>query len=105
MAGATGVIGVRLVRLLVASGHTVAGLTSAVAKADTLSALGAAPVVAGALEAPGLATAVAAFGPDTVIHQLTDLPDEPSLLGGHMGCQRPHPTRGHPEPDRCRPGG
>jgi nucleoside-diphosphate-sugar epimerase len=44
IAGATGVIGVRLVPLLVADGHTVAGMTRSADKAGRLGELGAKPV-------------------------------------------------------------
>jgi nucleoside-diphosphate-sugar epimerase len=43
LAGASGVIGVRLVPLLVAAGHIVAGMTRSQEKADVLRAIGADP--------------------------------------------------------------
>jgi uncharacterized protein YbjT (DUF2867 family) len=76
LAGASGLIGVRLIPLLVAGGHRVAGLTRTPAKADALRALGAEPVVADALDRTALMRAVRAFAPDVVLHQLTDLPDD-----------------------------
>ena len=45
VAGASGVIGVRLIPLLAADGHAVAGMTRSAAKADLLRELGALPVV------------------------------------------------------------
>jgi nucleoside-diphosphate-sugar epimerase len=45
VAGASGVIGVRLVPLLVAAGHEVAGMTRSTNKTDELRALGAEPVI------------------------------------------------------------
>jgi nucleoside-diphosphate-sugar epimerase len=45
VAGASGVIGVRLVPLLVAAGHEVAGMTRSPAKLELLRGLGAEPVV------------------------------------------------------------
>jgi len=75
LAGATGVIGVRLVPLLVADGHVVAGMTRSQEKADGLVAIGAEPVVCDVYDAEALREAVVAFGAETVIHQLTDLPD------------------------------
>jgi uncharacterized protein YbjT (DUF2867 family) len=75
LAGASGVIGVRLVPLLVAAGHTVAGMTRSPEKADALRALGAEPVVCDVFDAVDLEAAVSAFAPDAVMHQLTDLPD------------------------------
>jgi nucleoside-diphosphate-sugar epimerase len=76
VAGASGVIGARLVPLLVAAGHTVAGMTRTPAKADQLRRLGAAPVVCDVYDLAGLQAAVAGFAPQVVVHQLTDLPDD-----------------------------
>jgi nucleoside-diphosphate-sugar epimerase len=75
VAGATGVIGVRLVPLLVADGHVVAGMTRSAHKAGLLRELGAEPVVCDVFDADALTEAMTAFGPDIVFHQLTDLPD------------------------------
>lgn len=80
LAGATGVIGVRLVPLLVADGHTVAGMTRSADKTGRLGELGAEPVVCDVFDRDALAQAVAAFGPDVVLHQLTDLPDDAAEL-------------------------
>jgi uncharacterized protein YbjT (DUF2867 family) len=76
IAGATGVIGTPLVRLLIADGHAVAGMTRSADKAGALVDVGAQPVVCDVFNGPALATAVADFRPDIVFHQLTDLPDE-----------------------------
>ena len=81
LAGATGVIGVRLVPLLVDAGHDVAGMTRSPGKAGLLKELGAEPVVCDVFEAEGLLQAVTAFRPGVVMHQLTDLPDDPALIG------------------------
>jgi nucleoside-diphosphate-sugar epimerase len=75
VAGASGLIGVRLVPLLVAAGHEVAGMTRSPDKAGMLRDLGAEPVICDVFDAEVLAEAVAAYGPDSVFHQLTDLPD------------------------------
>jgi nucleoside-diphosphate-sugar epimerase len=75
MAGASGVIGVRLIPLLVADGHTVAGMTRSPQKANMLGELGAESVVCDVFDADALTGAVTAFGPDVVLHELTDLPD------------------------------
>ena len=80
LAGATGVIGVRLVPLLTAAGHQVAGMTRWPEKVASLSALGADPVVCDVYDADGLRAVVTAFGPDLVMHQLTDLPDSAAQL-------------------------
>src|SRR5215475_7522190 len=75
VAGASGVIGVRLVPLLVAAGHVVAAMTRSPGKAGLLRELGAAPVVCDVFDAGALAAAVTGFRPEVVVHQLTDLPD------------------------------
>lgn len=81
LAGATGVIGTRLVPLLVAAGHEVAGTTRSAARAGSLREAGATPVVCDVYDADALREAVVAFSPDLVLHELTDLPDDASLIG------------------------
>ncbi len=76
IAGASGVIGIRLVPLLVAAGHIVAGMTRSPGKTDELRAAGAEPVVCDVFDAAALTAAVGSFGPEAVFHQLTDLPDD-----------------------------
>jgi uncharacterized protein YbjT (DUF2867 family) len=83
LAGATGVIGVRLTPLLVEMGHVVAGMTRSPGRIDALDCLGAEPVVCDVFDAESLARAVADFAPDAVIHQLTDLPDRLADLPSH----------------------
>jgi nucleoside-diphosphate-sugar epimerase len=81
VAGATGVIGVRLVPLLVADGHIVAGMTRSPGRAGWLRELGAQPVVCDVFDLAAVTEAVAVFGPEVVFHQLTDLPDDVAELG------------------------
>jgi nucleoside-diphosphate-sugar epimerase len=83
IAGASGVIGVRLVPLLTAAGHTVAGMTRSSGKAGLLAGLGAEPVVCDVFDAGALTQAVTAFAPDVVMHQLTDLPDSMDELAAY----------------------
>jgi nucleoside-diphosphate-sugar epimerase len=73
IAGATGVLGTRLVPRLVAAGHDVVGMTRTPAKQDDLRALGARPVVADALDPDAVARAVAEAEPEVIVHQLTSL--------------------------------
>jgi nucleoside-diphosphate-sugar epimerase len=75
LAGASGVIGRPLVRLLRAAGHVVTGTTRSASKAPEIEALGARAVVVDVFDAPALHDAVVAAKPEVVIHQLTDLPD------------------------------
>lgn len=80
LAGATGAIGAQLVPRLVAAGHVVGAMTRSERKSDWLRALGAEPIVCDVFDAAALATAVAAFAPGTVIHELTDLPQDPAEI-------------------------
>lgn len=74
LAGATGVIGRRLVPMLLADGHQVTGMTRSREKLEQLHASGAEPVLADALDAAAVRDAVAQARPEAVIHQLTALP-------------------------------
>jgi nucleoside-diphosphate-sugar epimerase len=90
VAGATGVLGRRIIPLLTEQGHEVTALTRRSDRAGALSALGARPVVADALEPQALAAAIKGASPDVVIHQLTD------LAAGNSGANaalRTHGTR------------
>jgi uncharacterized protein YbjT (DUF2867 family) len=79
-AGASGVIGRRLVPLLVAAGHTVGAMTRSSAKAARLASVGAQPIVCDVFDRPALTSAVRSFSPDLILHELTDLPDELETL-------------------------
>jgi nucleoside-diphosphate-sugar epimerase len=76
LAGASGVLGSRLVPLLVDAGYIVGAMTRSAGKADRLAALGAQPIVCDVFDRSGLFSAVRAFTPDVLLHELTDLPDE-----------------------------
>ncbi|MFF5225364.1 NAD-dependent epimerase/dehydratase family protein [Dactylosporangium sp. NPDC000521] len=88
VAGGTGVMGRRLVPLLVARGHQVTATTTTAAKVGLLEELGAKGVVMDGLDAAAVGEAVAAAAPDTIVHQMT------ALSAGHSG--KPNPRR----PDR-----
>lgn len=74
LAGATGVIGRRLLPLLLAEGHEVTGMTRSAGRVEQLRAAGAEAVVADAFDAEELERVVAEARPDAVIHQLTSIP-------------------------------
>ncbi len=76
LAGATGVIGSRLVPLLLAEGHQVTGMTRSAGKADRLRELGADPVVCDVFDRDALREAIVRARPDAILHELTDLPDD-----------------------------
>jgi nucleoside-diphosphate-sugar epimerase len=71
VAGGTGVMGRRLVPQLVARGHQVTATSTSAAKLGLLAQLGAAGVVMDGLDAVSVKEAVAAAGPDTIVHQMT----------------------------------
>ncbi len=74
VAGATGVIGRRLVPALLGDGHDVLGMARSPQSARALEAMGARSVLADALDAAATMRAVGEAAPDAVINQLTSLP-------------------------------
>lgn len=76
VAGASGTIGVPLVRALVEAGHDVTGQTRSPEKQKVLEALGAKAVLADALDLTQLTRVVVQARPTHVIHQLTALPKD-----------------------------
>ena len=81
VAGATGVIGRRLVPLLVAGGHDVVGMSRSRERAGSLEEDGARGVVADVFDGQRLRRLLADEQPDVVIHELTDIPRQ--LEPGH----------------------
>lgn len=80
LAGATGVIGSRLLPLLVAAGHDVTGTTRSPERVALIEEAGGSPVVVDVYDVDTLIAAVVAAEPDLVMHQLTDLPDDPAEI-------------------------
>jgi nucleoside-diphosphate-sugar epimerase len=76
LAGATGVIGSRLVPLLVSDGYEVIGMTRSPEKVEPLRDQGANPIVCDVYDLEELGKALRASAPDLVMHQLTDLPED-----------------------------
>jgi len=74
LAGATGVIGRRLLPMLVAAGHEVTAMTRSGERAQALRDAGATAVVCDVFDADGLRAAMEAARPEVVVHELTDLP-------------------------------
>jgi uncharacterized protein YbjT (DUF2867 family) len=83
LAGASGVIGTRLIPRLVMAGHVVGGMTRSANKADRLAELGAEPIVVDVFDRDALIQAVQQFKPDVVLNELTDLPDDVTKIGDH----------------------
>lgn len=80
VAGATGVVGRPLVPMLVEAGHVAAGMTRDPAKLQAVEAMGATAYLANAFDLDAVARAVADFGPDVIVHEMTDLPDSALAL-------------------------
>jgi len=76
VAGATGVVGRRLVPQLVQAGHEVAGTTRRPERAGSITQQHAKPLVLDVLDAEAVRETVAAERPDVIVHQLTDLSTE-----------------------------
>jgi nucleoside-diphosphate-sugar epimerase len=74
IAGATGVVGSRLVPLLVERGHAVTGSTRTAAKAERIRSQGATPAVIDALDAAAVKEVVAEAEPEVVVVELTAIP-------------------------------
>lgn len=83
LAGASGVVGLPLIKLLRDAGHHVTGIGRSAASGEAVRALGADYIAVDVFDADALAHAIDAARPDVIIHQLTDLPArlEPSLMG------------------------
>jgi nucleoside-diphosphate-sugar epimerase len=78
LAGATGTLGVPLVRALVASGHEVIGLSRTPGKRGLLRTLGAKPLIADVMDPEALLKAVEGLGADAVLHEMTALKKIPT---------------------------
>jgi nucleoside-diphosphate-sugar epimerase len=79
VAGGSGVLGRRLVPMLVARGHQVTATTTNAAKLPMLAHWGADGVVMDGLDAAAVGEAVARARPDVLVHQMT------AIAVGHAG--------------------
>ncbi|MDO9396801.1 MAG: NAD(P)-dependent oxidoreductase [Herbiconiux sp.] len=73
LAGGSGVLGTRLIPELVARGHQVTATTRRESSLDALARLGAEGVLLDVLRVEDVRDALAAAGPDVVMHLVTDL--------------------------------
>lgn len=78
VAGATGAVGIRIVRRLAAAGHFVVGTTHTPDKQGLIRAAGGEAVVVDGLDREAVRGAVAAARPDVIIHEMT------ALMGGEL---------------------
>jgi len=93
VAGGTGVVGRRLVPQLIARGHEVTATTTSEAKLAGLERMGAHAVVMNGLDAVSVGAAVAAAGPDVIVHQMTAIP---------LNLDTRHPERAFATTNRLR---
>lgn len=77
LAGATGVIGARVLPLLRDEGHAVTALTRTAGGAAAIRAAGGTPVIGNVYDAGALERVLREAAPDVVMHQLTDLSGGP----------------------------
>jgi 2-alkyl-3-oxoalkanoate reductase len=76
VAGATGVIGRPLVKVLCEAGHEVVGTTRSQQRGELIRSVGADPLVVDARDTDALRAAVIASRPEVVINQLSNLPQK-----------------------------
>ena len=86
IAGATGVIGQRIVKLLSNSDNIICGITRSPDKLELLSDLGAKGVVCDIYDLVKLKNVMQEFQPDLIIDQLTDLPDKPEDIQSFLNA-------------------
>jgi 2-alkyl-3-oxoalkanoate reductase len=95
VAGATGAIGLPLVRALREHGHDVIGMTRTERGVDLLRELGAAGSMTDAFDARAVRIAIESAAPDVVIDQLSSLPANPAeILNAIPGDTRLHAEGG-----------
>ena len=95
LAGASGVIGQRLIPRLVEAGHVVGGLTRSSSKTELLRHLGAEPILCDVFDREALVQAVRDFKPDVVLNELTDLPDDVGQISEFTGLNARIRTEGN----------
>jgi uncharacterized protein YbjT (DUF2867 family) len=95
LAGASGVIGQRLIPLLVHAGHVVGGMTRSSSKTNVLAQLGAEPILCDVFDRDALIQAIRNFKPDVILNELTDLPDEVEKIVDHAALNARIRTEGN----------
>jgi uncharacterized protein YbjT (DUF2867 family) len=83
LAGASGVLGQRLIPRLIQAGHVVGGMTRSPGKTELVAHLGAEPILCDVFDRDALIEAVRDFRPDVIVNELTDLPDDVAKIGEH----------------------
>jgi len=94
VAGASGALGLPTLRLLVANGHDVIGMTSSEAKRATLDETGVRVAVADALDAGATRRAIESAAPDAIACLLTRLPQRGPMMPRDLKANAAVQTRG-----------
>jgi nucleoside-diphosphate-sugar epimerase len=95
LAGASGVIGQRLIPRLVEASHVVGGMTRSPSKTELLNDLGAEPILCDVFDREALVQAVRTFKPDIILNELTDLPDDVSRISEYAALNARIRTEGN----------
>jgi hypothetical protein len=95
LAGASGVIGQRLIPRLTQAGYVVGAMTRSSSKTTLLRDLGAEPILCDVFDREALITAVRDFTPDIILNELTDLPDDVADIGAHSDLNARIRTEGN----------
>ena len=95
LAGASGVIGQRLIPRLVQQGHVVGAMTRSAGKTELLRDLGAQAILCDVFDRETLIQAVVDFQPHVILNQLTDLPDDVTKIGDHVDLNARIRTEGN----------
>lgn len=92
--GATGALGVPVVRQLISEGHTVIGLAKTKQRTRQIASLGARVTIADALDAESLRKVVVAAQPNSVVHALTAIPDRGPMRASDLDATNVLRTKG-----------
>ena len=95
LAGASGVLGQRLIPRLIQAGHVVGGMTRSPSKKEALAQLGAEPILCDVFDRPALIRAVRGFKPEVILNELTDLPDDAAQISEHADLNARIRTEGN----------
>jgi uncharacterized protein YbjT (DUF2867 family) len=95
LAGASGVIGQRLIPRLVQQGHVVGAMTRSAGKTELLRNLGADAILCDVFDREALIQTVVDFQPDVILNELTDLPDDVTKIGDHADLNARIRTEGN----------
>ena len=95
LAGASGVIGRRLIPRLTQAGYLVGAMARSSSNTPLLHHLGAEPILCDVFDRDALVAAVRDFRADIILNELTDLPDDVTQIGAHADLNARIRTEGN----------